>query len=97
MGENGDGRCIQVNVIGNRHMDPDEIERYSLGDLSEEKAAAFDEHLLLCGACRTNVEVWDAYVAAMRGAASQIRQKGIRAGRRNGSAAKTSAAGGQHA
>ena len=57
-----------------RHMDAEEIERYSLGDFPEQEAAPFDEHLLICGLCRTQVEASDAYVAAMCGAARSIRQ-----------------------
>ena len=57
-----------------QHMDADEIERYSLGDLAEREAAPFDEHLLICGLCRTKVEASDAYIAAMRGAASLVRE-----------------------
>ena len=56
------------------HMDSEQIERYSLGDIPEREAAPFDEHLLVCGLCRTKVEASDAYIAAMRGAASLTRQ-----------------------
>ncbi len=75
------------------HMDAEEIERYSLGDLPEREAAPFDEHLLICGLCRTKVEASDAYLAAMRGAASLVRQAERQtAGRQPG--VKTRAAGG---
>ena len=63
-----------MEETGNRHMDAEEIEAYSLGDLAEPEAAWFDEHLLICDLCRTKVEASDAYIAAMRGAARLIRQ-----------------------
>jgi len=55
-------------------MDEEEIERYSLGGLSAEESAPFDEHLLICERCRAEVEASDAFVAAMRGAARRLRQ-----------------------
>jgi anti-sigma factor RsiW len=78
---------------GIRHMDAEEIERYSLGGLSPEDAAPFDEHLLICEQCQANVEASDAYVAAMRGAAQRIRQTAgqAKSGKRPG--ARTRAAG----
>jgi len=76
--------------MGTRHMNAEEIEKYSLGGLSEEQAAPFDEHLLLCEVCRKSVEASDAYVAAMRGAARQVRQRDMPAkpGRKPGAGAR---------
>ena len=34
-----------------RHPDEEVIEKYSLGDLSEEKVTRFEEHLLICESC----------------------------------------------
>jgi len=65
---------MMTGDIGTRHMDAEEIEAYSLGDLSDLEAAPFDEHLLICDLCRTKVEASDDYIAAMRGAARLIRQ-----------------------
>jgi hypothetical protein len=76
-------------------MNPDEVERYSLGDFSEAEAAPFDEHLLVCEVCRKNVEASDAYVAAMRAAGSQIRQKTDKSHLRSRSCAKLRAAAGR--
>jgi anti-sigma factor RsiW len=57
--------------------DPGEAaEAFSLGALSERDAAAFEEHLLTCAACRTAVEDADMFVRAMRAAAVQTRQAG---------------------
>jgi anti-sigma factor RsiW len=81
----------KADEIGNRHMNAEQVEKYSLGELSDEEAALFDEHLLLCEACRTNVEASDAYVAAMREAASLIRRQTGQA-KRKGSRTRTRSA-----
>jgi|SRR5579863_8279121 len=60
----------------NRHMEPEEVEKYSMGDTSEEQAARFEEHLLLCAACRDRLAESDQYVRAMRRAGRTIRRKG---------------------
>jgi anti-sigma factor RsiW len=78
--------------IGSRHMNPDEIEKYSMGTLSEAEAAPFDEHLLVCEKCRTLVEASDAYVAAMRAAAKRTRQRAGEVKPRSRFDAKTSGA-----
>jgi anti-sigma factor RsiW len=93
MGDNGDGRGKAMEETRTRHMDAEEIETYSLGGLSERDAASFDEHLLICDQCRTNVEASDAYVAAMRDAARQIRQTPSQAKPERDSGAKTGVAG----
>lgn len=80
--------------IGTRHMNAAEIEKYSLGDFPVEEAAGFDEHLLICELCRQSVEASDAYVAAMRGAARQIRQTGKPATPGRKPESRTRAAGG---
>lgn len=82
-----------MHDIGNRHMNPEEVERYSLEDFSDEETTSFDEHLLLCERCRMDVESSDAYLSAMRGAASQIRQTPPRVRLRRAPALKTTAAG----
>lgn len=57
-----------------RHMDAEDIEKYSMGGISEEAAAAFEEHLLICQSCRDQVTKSDLYVRAMENAARQERQ-----------------------
>jgi len=49
----------------NRHMEEDEIESYSMGAVSEEECARFDEHLLVCEFCRNRVAKSDERVTAM--------------------------------
>jgi len=60
---------------GNRHLDEDEIEEYSMGVVPEIECARFDEHLLVCGACRIRVAESEDYLAAMHGAGLQFRQQ----------------------
>lgn len=60
-----------------RHMEPEDIERYSTGDMSEESAAEFEEHLLICQACRDRVTESDRYVRAMKNAARRLRRERV--------------------
>jgi hypothetical protein len=66
----------------NRHMEEGEIEKYSMGDISEEESSRFEEHLLICGSCRDRVSESDRYVSGMQGASAQIRSQGLKAARR---------------
>lgn len=59
----------------NRHMDPEDIEGYSMGTIPEEVSARFEEHLLVCETCRDRVTESDELVRAMRKAAGEIRQQ----------------------
>lgn len=67
-----------IDLKTNRHMEDEEVERYSMNEMTEEESVPFEEHLLTCAACRTRVEEADAYVSAMAGAARQIRSAAIR-------------------
>jgi hypothetical protein len=55
------------------HPSDDLIERYAMGNTPEDVSGPVEEHLLTCGRCRERVEASSGYIAAMRGAASQIR------------------------
>ena len=57
-----------------KHLGEEEAERYALGEMSEDKASHWEEHLLTCEPCRREVAAADAYVAAMRKAAAQLRR-----------------------
>jgi len=57
-----------------RHMDPDEMERYSLGNTSEDELAGLEEHLLVCESCRSRIDETDQYVASMTRAAAEFRR-----------------------
>jgi anti-sigma factor RsiW len=52
--------------MGNKHIDDDSLEAYSLGRLSEYRAAPVEEHLLICAACRARLVGWDRYLAGMK-------------------------------
>lgn len=56
------------------HLGGEQVERYSLGEMSEEELAGWDEHLLICDPCRRQIAASDEYVAAMRKAAAQLRR-----------------------
>ena len=61
----------------NRHPDEDELEKYSMGDLREAEAAGFEEHLLPCEPCQQRLAETDVYVAAMRRALWQWRNRQV--------------------
>lgn len=56
-----------------RHLDAEEIERYSMGVIPDEECTRFEEHLLLCEICRDRVSESDRVVAALHGAATRLR------------------------
>jgi anti-sigma-K factor RskA len=59
--------------------DLDELaERYVLGFLSGEDAAAFEDHYITCPHCADVVQATDDYVRAMGEAAREIRAKQAR-------------------
>ena len=49
-----------------RHIDDDDLERYVLDQLSEDNAAAIEEHLLICEQCQDQLAQVDQRVQAMR-------------------------------
>ena len=59
-----------------KHLGDEEAERYALGEMSEDEAQHWEEHLLTCEPCRREVADADAYVAAMRKAAAKLRRDG---------------------
>ena len=56
-----------------QHFEDDDLERYSMGAMSEKVAASFEEHLLICAACRKRLDDCDEFVAAIKTAASRFR------------------------
>jgi hypothetical protein len=66
----------------NRHLEEEEIEKYSIGDITEEESSRFEEHLLACESCQNRVTACDSYVATMQAASARIRQDGMKAARR---------------
>ncbi len=59
----------------NGHVDDEAVERYSLGDSSEEESARLEEHLFVCAACRRRLTEHEAYNRAMQTAAARIRAR----------------------
>ena len=56
----------------NSHLDDGDIEKYSMGGLTDSEAASLEEHLLVCEHCQQRQAESDAYVAAMRRAAGHF-------------------------
>jgi PAS domain S-box-containing protein len=54
------------------HASDDELERYSLGKVSEDECLPLEEHLLLCARCRARLEEIDSYIAIMKAAQRAI-------------------------
>jgi hypothetical protein len=57
-----------------RHLDEEEIERYSLGHIAASELDRLEEHLLLCASCQERVEASDLFTGCMREAAAQVRR-----------------------
>ena len=55
------------------HTADDDLEAYSLGQLSPAASAPLEEHLLGCTGCLDRLAGWDEYVGAMRGACRLLR------------------------
>ena len=55
------------------HLEETELEQYSMGTLSEERLAAFEEHLLACCSCQDRLLEMETYVNAMRTASPKLR------------------------
>lgn len=58
-----------------KHLDEEEIERYSLAKSPEAELSRVEEHLLVCAECRRQVELSDTYVRSMQGAARLARRQ----------------------
>src|ERR1017187_7320970 len=56
-----------------RHVDAEDLERYSMGTSPPEGAALIEEHLLTCDGCRDRLLAIDAYLRDMQTASEQIR------------------------
>ena len=57
------------------HIDPEDVERYSLGHTSPAETADVEEHLLVCDECRGKVEQADEFAIAMKAAAGIDRSR----------------------
>ena len=56
------------------HIDAEQLELYSLGDISEDSAAKIETHLLQCESCRAQLTAADEYIRAMQDAATELRK-----------------------
>ena len=56
-----------------RHMDEEDLEKYSAGMGSAEDFSAYEEHLLVCEPCRLKLQEAEEYLGAMQFAARKIR------------------------
>src|SRR5512140_3293379 len=61
---------MQTNL---QHADEDDLEKYSLGTLSEGATEILEEHLLLCPTCRDNLTEMDAYLRTMKASLRKTR------------------------
>ena len=65
-----------------RHVDSEDLERYSMGTSSPEATPLIEEHLLICDGCRDRFQETDDYLRAMRTSLEQLRRDGKAAKRR---------------
>jgi anti-sigma factor RsiW len=65
---------VAVATKSSPHIDPETIEKYSMQRLSAKAVASVEEHLLICQVCQEALQASDAYIAAMRTAAADLRQ-----------------------
>ena len=65
-----------------RHMDAEDLERYSMGDTSLEESEPIEEHLLTCEDCRDRLHETDDYLRAMRTSSARLRRDEESAGSR---------------
>ncbi len=64
----------------NRHMDEEEIERYSMGAMPQEAIVPFEEHLLICESCQRRLAETDVYVSSMERASARLRREPLKRG-----------------
>jgi hypothetical protein len=57
-----------------RHVDAEDLERYSMGTSPLEVTPLIEEHLLTCDGCQDRLRETDAYLHAMRTSSEQVRR-----------------------
>ena len=57
-----------------RHVEAEDLERYSMGTDSPEATPLIEEHLLTCDGCRDRLLAIDAYLRDMQTASEQVRR-----------------------
>src|SRR3954463_14783932 len=73
--------CLIMKNI-HRHMDAEDLERYSMGNSSLDESEPLEEHLLTCDECRDRLRDTDDYLHALRTSSMQWRRDERRAARR---------------
>ena len=63
---------IEMRNEIHRHMDPEDLERYSLGRTDPQDTARVEEHLLVCERCRCKLEETEGFAVAMKAAAAEL-------------------------
>jgi hypothetical protein len=56
-----------------RHLEEEDVERYSMGTMSETESEPIEEHLLICASCRDRVEDHDLILRGIKSAAPTVR------------------------
>ncbi len=69
-----------IETAGSSHPEERDLENYALGRFPEAQVARLEEHLLVCEACRRQLELTDAYVRGMRQAGARIRRQAATSG-----------------
>jgi hypothetical protein len=69
-----DGPEDKVNPMERHQVSETTIEQYSMGKLVEPELGKFEEHYLICPRCQNEVAAMDAYLTAMRRAATRFEQ-----------------------
>jgi len=70
---------LSMRLETDRHLDEEQIERYSLGEIAEEEVSGLEEHLLICESCQSRVTESDTYVSTMQRASARIRRENLKA------------------
>ena len=53
---------VEISFVSLDHPDESVLEEYVFGRLSEPKTALLEEHILICGRCRTALAEVDEYI-----------------------------------
>lgn len=54
------------------HIEPEKLELYAMGRMSEEQSVQVEEHLLLCADCQDQLQEFDDFLQALRQASVKV-------------------------
>jgi hypothetical protein len=60
------------------HMDPEDLERYSLGRTTPDETAGVEEHLLICEKCRDKLDETESFAFAVTAATAELHRTGAK-------------------